>query len=117
MMRIVTIGLLLIVAGCMTQESRPPQIMAAGGIVFPPAAAAQHVEGYVVISYDVTVEGTVENAKVVESVPPGVFDEAALKAVSGWRFQPAVEHGTSVVARGLRSKIGFKLGESDEYAR
>lgn len=103
--------------GCITQPNRPPQITVAGGIVFPPAAAAQHIEGYVVVKYDVTVDGTVTNAAVVESDPPGVFDDAALTAVRSWRFQPAVHNGESVAAHGITSKVGFKLGESEEYAR
>jgi TonB family protein len=117
MMRIVVIGLLLIVSACMTQENRQPEITAAGGLVFPPAAKEQRVEGYVVVSYDVTAEGTVVNAKVVESAPPGIFDEAALAAVRTWRFQPAVRSGAPAPAYGLTSKVSFKLGESDEYAR
>jgi TonB family protein len=118
MMRtLVVASLVLLVAGCMSQPSRPPQIMAAGGLDFPAAAAAQRVEGYVVVGYDVGVDGTVANAHVVESNPPGLFDEAAVKAVSGWRFQPAVERGEAVAARGLTSRVEFKLGESEEYAR
>lgn len=116
-MRVIVVALVLLVSGCMTQASRPPQIMAAGGLVYPADAAAQHVEGYVIVAYDVTADGTVADARVVESVPPGTFDEAALKAVRSWHFQPAVRHGETVVAHGLKSRVAFKLGESEDYAR
>jgi TonB family protein len=117
MRNLVVTALVLLVTGCISQPSRPPQIAAAGGLEFPPAAAAQRVEGYVLVVYDVGVDGTVANARVVESDPPGVFDEAALKAVSNWRFQPAVERGEIVPAQGLTSRVDFKLGESEAYVR
>jgi TonB family protein len=105
-----------LVTGCMTQQTRPPQPLKLGGQVYPEQAAAQRVEGYVVVSYDVTVDGTTENARVVESFPALVFDEAALTAVRGWRFQPAIDHGRTIPFR-LESTVRFKLGESQEYAR
>jgi protein TonB len=45
------------------------------------------------VGCDVTTDGTVTNAEIIESVPPGIFDEAALTAVRTWRFQPAVRSG------------------------
>ena len=86
------------------------------GLVFPPDAEAQHIEGYAIVGYDVTADGTVTNAEVIESVPPGVFDEAALTAVRSWRFQPAVRNGEPIQFH-LTSPVRFKLGESEAYAR
>ena len=108
--------LVLLISGCMTQPNRPPEPISMGGIVFPPDAAAQHIEGYAVVAYDVTTDGTVTNAEIVESVPPGIFDEAALTAVRSWRFQPAVRKG-QLVQYHLTSPVRFKLGESEEYVR
>ena len=117
-MRIVVVmTLTLLATGCISQQSRPPQVVAAGGLVFPTAAAEQHVEGYVVVAYDVGVDGAVSNVRVLESDPPGLFDEAALNAVRRWRFQPAVAHGELVVTHGLTSRVDFKLGESEDYVR
>ena len=75
------------------------------------------VEGVVRVAYDVTVDGTVENARVVESNPPGVFDAAALDAVRKWRFHPAVRNGKAVATQNMVSPVKFKLGESEAYAR
>jgi protein TonB len=108
--------LLLLVTACATQPSRPPEVLAAGGVVYPPTALAQHIEGYAVVGYDVTVDGTVTNAEVIESMPQGVFDEAALKAVRGWRFKPAVRNGEPVQFH-WTSPVRFKLGESEDYVR
>lgn len=116
MTRFVAAILLLLMSGCMTQPNRPPEPISMGGIAFPADAAAQHIEGYAVVGYDVTTDGTVTNAQIIESVPPGIFDEAALNAVRSWRFQPAVRNG-KLVQYHLTSPVRFKLGESEDYVR
>ncbi|HEY8519014.1 MAG TPA: energy transducer TonB [Gammaproteobacteria bacterium] len=53
---------------------------------YPEAARARRLEGYVEVELTVTPGGTVENARVTASQPSGVFDQAALAAVSRWRY-------------------------------
>ncbi|WP_141733854.1 energy transducer TonB [Oligoflexus tunisiensis] len=55
---------------------------------YPTEAAEQQLEGFVVLSFQVGSDGSVQNLKVVESVPPMVFDKAAKRAVSRWSFRP-----------------------------
>jgi protein TonB len=86
------------------------------GPVYPAAARAAHVEGYVVVRYDVNAAGLVENVTVVESQPLGVFDAAALAAVAAWRFAAPTERGTPQPAPARVSRLEFKLGESKAYA-
>ena len=106
----------LATAGCAASSSRPPEILSAGGLVYPVEAKDKKVEGYVRVAYDVSVDGSVTNVRVVDSNPPGVFDEAAVAAVRGWRFHPAISDGKPVVKE-LVSRVNFKLGESESYAR
>jgi TonB family protein len=108
---------ILVLGACMSNPSRPAEVMSAGGIVYPDTAHVKKVEGYVRVEYDVTVDGTVANPRVVESVPSGIFDEAALAAVRSWKFHPAVRDGKVVESKGLVSRLDFKLGESEDYAR
>jgi len=110
-------SLLMAVAGCMSTSSRPPEMLSAGGVVYPAEARQQKIEGYVKVAYDVTVDGTVANARVVAADPPGIFDAAALAAVRTWRFNPAVEKDKVVPAAGVVSRVKFKLGESEDYVR
>jgi len=117
MRRIALLGTVLLLAGCLSSPNRPPEVIAAGGVVYPEAARAQHLEGFVRVEYDVSIDGTVSNAHVIESQPPGVFDEVALAAVRSWRFHPAVRNGKAVAAQGQVSRVNFKLGESEGYAR
>jgi protein TonB len=91
--------------------------MSAGGMVYPESAHEKKVEGYVRVQYDVTIDGTVANPHVIESVPPGMFDDAALNAVRSWKFHPAIHDGKVVEAKDLVSRLDFKLGESEDYAR
>ena len=107
----------LLVAACMSSPNRPPEVLSVSGVVFPESAHLKKVEGYVRVEYDVTVDGTVANPRVIESVPEGVFDEAALNAVRSWKFHPAVRDGQAVESKGLVSRLDFKLGESEDYAR
>lgn len=113
---VVLMWIVLALAGCASSPNRPPEILSAGGIVYPVEAKDRKVEGYVRVAYDVSIDGSVTNARVVEANPPGLFDEAALGAVRGWRFHPAVRNGKPVVQQ-LVSRVNFKLGESADYVR
>ncbi|HTK99463.1 MAG TPA: energy transducer TonB [Pseudomonadales bacterium] len=110
------IGVALALTGCAASSSRPPEILSAGGLAYPAEAQDKKVEGYVRVTYDVSVDGSVTNVRVIDSNPPGVFDDAAVAAVRGWRFHPAISNGKPVVKE-LVSRVNFKLGESEGYAR
>lgn len=100
------------VVGCIA-PSRPPQFIGGVDLVYPEAAKASGIEGRVVVRYDVTADGSVVNAVVAASEPPGMFDEAALTAVRSWRFRPRVDRGEVVAAPGRVSELLFRLGESE----
>lgn len=111
------LGMTGFIGGCMSAQDRPPEVLSMGGLVYPEEAYRQKIDGVVHVEYDVTVDGTVENARVVDSNPPGVFDAAALDAVRKWRFHPAVRNGKVVATQNVVSPVKFKRGESEAYAR
>jgi protein TonB len=111
------LGVALVVGGCMSAQNRRPEVLSMGGLVYPEEAYRQKIDGVVHVEYDVTVDGTVENARVVDSNPPGVFDAAALDAVRTWRFHPAVRNGKVVATQNVVSPVKFKRGESEAYVR
>jgi TonB family protein len=40
------------------------------------------------VHYTIDINGVPRDVRVVESTPPGVFDGAALDAVTRWRYRP-----------------------------
>lgn len=108
------IALLFLLLGCASQN-RPLQLISGEGPRYPQQAKQQGVEGEVLVAYDVDESGRVLNARVVRSVPSGIFDEAALAAVRSWRFNPPLLEGQAQAAKNLESNIAFKLSGADKY--
>ncbi len=104
----------LAVAGC-ASSGRSLQLVSGGGVSYPAEARAQGLEGYVVVRYDVDAEGRVVNPRVIEAVPSGVFDAAALETVSTWRFRPARSSSQARVVEGVESRVQFALAGSEAY--
>ena len=61
---------------------------------FPPEAMAAQVQGVVIIEALIGPDGSVENARVLRPIP--MLSEAALTAVSQWRFTPTELNGMPV---------------------
>ena len=76
---------------------------------YPPNAITKNIEGWVRVQFTVTAIGTVKDAIVVGSEPGTVFDEAALKAIARWRYNPRVVNGEAVERVGLQTIIRFEL--------
>jgi protein TonB len=76
---------------------------------YPPRALSSGTEGWVQVQFSVTAIGTVRDAVVVASEPDTIFDEAALKAIARWRYNPRVESGEAVERVGLQTIIRFEL--------
>jgi protein TonB len=76
---------------------------------YPPRALRGGIEGWVDVRFSVTATGAVRDVVVVDSSPKNVFDEAALKAVARWRYNPKVEGGVPVERIGMRTLIRFEL--------
>ncbi len=71
---------------------------------FPREALRDGTSGEVLVEYTVGIDGSVTDARVVNSEPRRVFDRAALEAVESWRFQPISAPVTT------RRAIGFNPG-------
>jgi len=65
--------------------------------VFPPEALVAGIDGVVVAEIVVNESGNVVDAKVVRSIP--FLDDAALKAVRNWRYDPTIVNGQAVPVR------------------
>ncbi len=87
---------------------RPPAAILQAPMQYPARAKAQGMTGYVVLSLLIGVTGEIEQVKVVESYPAGVFDDVVLAGINRWRFDPAEYQGRAVRAW-VKQKIRFDL--------
>ena len=94
----------------MTDETvdEPPRPIRRRAMPYPAQARARGQEGYVVLSILIDTQGQVEQARVLEAQPPGLFDEVARAGIMGWQFSPARYQGVPVKIW-ARQKIRFAL--------
>jgi protein TonB len=76
---------------------------------YPMKARQRGLEGWVVLEFTITPAGTIKDAKVLQAQPPGVFDEAAVRAVTRWKYNPKIEGGVAVERPGIKVRLDFKL--------
>jgi protein TonB len=75
---------------------------------YPRRAAERGLEGFVLLEFVVTRQGTVRDPVVVES-SNSIFDRAAIDAVQRFRYRPRVIDGEPVEVPGVRFRITFNL--------
>ena len=75
---------------------------------YPQRALAAGIEGEVTLAFTITAEGRVENLRVTEAKPRGVFEREARRAAGRWRFAPRRENGQPV-AREATKTLYFRL--------
>jgi TonB family protein len=76
-------------------------------VTYPQRAFDAGQQGYVVVEFTLDAKGRASNAKVIESKPARVFDEAALQAVGRGRFDSSAL-GASGVSQRARIRIAFQ---------
>lgn len=75
---------------------------------YPPAAARQGLEGFVLVQFDVTAAGSVENVRVLES-SHAVFEPPAVRAAYRFRFRPRVVDGAPVASRNVVNRFRYTM--------
>lgn len=73
-----------------------------------PSKAQGKAEGWVDVEFTVSESGKVQDVAVHAASAPGTFDEAAVKAVSQWRYQPLLRDAKPVAVR-TQIRIRFSL--------
>jgi TonB family protein len=89
----------------------PDQAADAASDAAKEAASTGRLEGAVLLEFTIAADGTTKDIVVIESSPPGVFDEAAVSALARWRYKPKIENGQPVERRGIKTRIVFQLEE------
>ncbi len=76
---------------------------------YPRRAQSRGIEGYVIVEFTVTKQGTVRDPVVVKAEPQGLFDRAALDAVLKFKYKPRVINGEPAAVSGVQNRITFEL--------
>ena len=76
---------------------------------FPDEARDRGIEGQVRVRFDVDTSGATFNLRIIESDPPGVFDEAVMEAIGGWILQVLLVDGLPQVQRDIEYPVHFRI--------
>lgn len=80
---------------------------------YPTIALQRGIEGYVIVQFDVTEEGAVENPVVLEAKPPSIFDRSAIRAALKFKYKPKILNGQPVRVSGVKNRITYELKEEN----
>ncbi|MEP6885766.1 MAG: TonB family protein [Gammaproteobacteria bacterium] len=75
---------------------------------YPQKANLGKIQGWVELDFTVAEDGQVKDIAVHATSPPGVFESAAIGALSQWRYKPILRDG-KIVAQRARIRIRFAL--------
>ena len=77
--------------------------------VYPRRALQRGIEGYVIVEFTVTKQGSVKDPVVIEADPPGIFDRAAIDAALKFKYRPRMINGEPAEVSGIQNRISFEL--------
>ncbi|HJS21605.1 MAG TPA: energy transducer TonB [Steroidobacteraceae bacterium] len=75
---------------------------------YPSAALRKSQEGWVDMDFTVAADGSVQDITVRAASPVGVFEDAAVKSVSQWRYVPLKRNGRAIEQR-ARLRMRFTV--------
>ena len=78
--------------------------------VYPKKANSSKIQGWVELDFTVTESGAVKDIAVHAASAPGVFEEAAISALSQWRYKPVLRDAEPQAQR-ARIRIRFALAD------
>jgi protein TonB len=76
---------------------------------YPQRALTRGIEGWVQVQFTITETGSVADAVVIAADPPNIFDDAAIKAILRWRYNPMLQEGVPVSRPGMATILRFNL--------
>lgn len=77
---------------------------------YPRAAQRRGIEGWTDVEFIVRADGRTDEIRIADSQPGEVFDNAAIDAVSNWRYEPLPTDDSNAFSR-ARIRLEFNLQE------
>lgn len=80
---------------------------------YPRKAYTDGIEGKVIVEFSVTPKGTVdkESIVIIDANPAGHFEEAAIRAVTMFKYRPKVVDGIPRTVAGVRYSFTFEIAD------
>lgn len=89
-----------------------PQVVVAPQPAYPRNLLNEDTEGWVLVRFSISSEGAVLDPRVLASEPPdSPFEEAALRAVSRYKFEPLEVDGQPLTVHDIAVRIRFSIDE------
>lgn len=76
---------------------------------YPARALTDATEGWVAVEFTITLAGTVEDIVVVDADPERIFDNAVIRAMQRWKYQPKVVNGKPVAQYNMNELFTFHI--------
>lgn len=108
MKKLVAFAILMLTAGCQQTKNSFGLEDCNGRLdkqfpTIPAKAVALKVEGMVVVSYIVGIDGHPKDVRVVSAVPKDMFEQETLKAVRSWCLKPTTAPARSTITFRINS--------------
>jgi protein TonB len=80
--------------------------------IYPNRALTRGIEGYCVVQYTVTRQGTVKDPVVIESqCTSSLFHNASVNAALKFKYKPRIMDGEAVEVPGVQNKFTYEITE------
>lgn len=93
---------------------KAPELVYAVEPEYPRAALEDSIEGSVILIVVIDETGNVLQVLVKRSIPPGLFDDAAINAVKQWKYKPAMSRNVPVKVQ-IEQLVEFSLKKKYSY--
>ena len=84
--------------------------------VYPRRALERGIEGCVMLKFTVTKVGSTREPSVEWSVPPGIFDRAAMRSALKYKYKPQIRDGEAIEVPNVRTVVIFKIEDANKPA-
>ena len=77
--------------------------------IYPRRATSRGIEGYCIVEYTVTKNGSIRDPQAVDCQPSGIFERASVKAATKFKYKPRVVDGEPIEVAGVQNKFTYTL--------